>query len=216
MGTTATQQYYSGAAYLIYGINGGYRSNATLCPNYPCTIQVTNAPGNVPDYTPTKVVENVDNSCDPTSNSCNVLRFIAKLPSNYYYYHSFGDGTLATGDLTGDSFSEVAVSSGGDPWQTWSRVYIFSGAQTGLVTAAYASTQPVCTGTVCSPFYFEPPNNPVTQSYVAQANMDYRVSPISGGYDVDHDGKKDFLISSRFLHSPLGGGFWTGGFFLYY
>jgi hypothetical protein len=194
-----------GEAYLIYGINGGYRNKFGCGSTYPCTVSVDNLKDESPNFRGNEIVTN-RLSCDTNTNQCNVLRFYP-LGSQHQTNAWFGSGILGPGDVTRSGFSDVVVSAEGN-----GKVYIFSGSQAGLIVNSPPALSPACHLGICFPLVFSPPKN---LPFTPFSNMKYNVEGWQGGGDFNGDGSADFLIRSPFFHHPSGEGYFTGGAFVF-
>lgn len=207
-----------GSVYVIHGVAGyGVSPDQTsgpyirqgVCPSFPCQLQIT-ASLTGPNGNPAQLVDSVDNSCNAIG--CNVLRFWPVATTS-----GTVTGAVPLGDITGDAFSELAVSlslnnsskgAAGD-----GQVVIYSGSATGLHVTGAPKANPSCIGGVCDPFIVEPPQGGLWRS---SYNQNMSISGFSNAGDIDGDGKNDFLLRGHYMNDPLGNGFWVGGFFLFH
>jgi hypothetical protein len=197
-----------GAAYVFYGISNGYASVPGACPGgMPCTINIspinlTPALNTTPDYIPTHIVDSSSNSCHGTTKQCNVLRFFPTWTTAANF--RFGSGAIGLGDITGDSYADVAIAANG---VTPSKIYVFSGGKTGLQINGQPSSLPTCSDGSCPPLAITP--------ITTNTSLSYNISDLAGAGDIDKDGRNDFFFSSPYLDDANGNGFWLGGFFLF-
>jgi hypothetical protein len=208
---TSTKYVDGGAGYVFYGISGGYKSviGSGCEGGYPCSITLGNAAGNTPDYSPLKIIDNLDTSC--SSGGCNVLRFHPPASYGAYTGLKFGGGILGMGDITGDAYGDVAVTTSA---ATVKRLFIYSGSATGLYVTPNPSLYPTCTDGMCTPYVAPLPTS--GSGWVGNASeMFYGLQGFAGAGDIDGDGKRDFFISSPFIHEKNGVGFWTGGLLIF-
>ena len=176
-------------------------------------MQLTNLGASPSDYQANHIIENSDQSCNPASNQCNTLRFYP-YKTNYSEY-GFGGGLMGLGDVTGDSFGDVAAA-GSPAWVAPGRIYLYSGSQNGLQVAATAQlAASVHQRRLHALLLHAPDHRRALDSHQWFDRRLYLQGWQEAG-DIDGDGKRDFLFASPYMNDPNGNAYLTGGFFLFH
>ncbi len=207
--------YRENKAYVIYGVSGpgvspttsvgAYIRQGHCRGTYPCYLSVTAtatpalsdanmAPSQVLDVSAT-----YPNACDPTLNICHIQRWTLPLQAS----NSRGDGIFGLGDITGDTYGEVVLSranaTNGNTASVGAMI-IYSGSASGLQVTPTLSTRPSCVNGSCDPMQLDLPA-PLTS-----LTINWNANGCQGAADIDGDGTRDFMISSRYIHATDAGG----------
>ncbi len=217
-----------GDVVVIHGLNGGYNSlrlqPGVTCSGaagndyLPCVVQISAVDNNpainmTADYDPLKIVDMVDNACNPTTNQCNVLRIIER--GQTLASRQFGLSVNIPGDLNGDGYADLLAARLGDAARP-DYLYAFFGTANGLNSNTTSSVNPSCSASGgCNPMRFEFARNG-TVTYSGYFGGAYRLmfAGWTGSGDIDGDGTPDTLIGTRTANMPGGAGYYTGGFYI--